>query len=129
VAYLFNVKFFVNFITRDLQIQKRRQIYVYCVNEGHLGGNNNILYLHLGEEVHDYSHSAKIRARGVPRVLRRESYKGLLHRSLYTIFFTIGSRNQLFGCQHRDRSRAFSLGSFHFFDSCDKNLMGVFIFF
>jgi hypothetical protein len=22
-----------------------------------------------------------------------------------------------------------SLGSFHFFDSCDKNLMGVFIFF
>jgi hypothetical protein len=55
-------------------------------------------------------------------------------------FFTIGSRNQLFGCQHRDRSRAFSpreqifanicsLGSFHFFDSCDKNLMGVFIFF
>jgi hypothetical protein len=45
----------------------------------------------------------------------------------------IGSRNQLFGCQHRDRSRAFSnicsLGSFHFFDSCDKNLMGVFIFF
>jgi hypothetical protein len=23
-------------------------------------------------------------------------------------FFTIGSRNQLFGCQHRDRSRAFS---------------------
>jgi hypothetical protein len=47
-------------------------------------------------------------------------------------FFTIGSRNQLFGCQHRDRSRAFSicsLGSFHFFDSCDKNLMEVFIFF
>jgi hypothetical protein len=44
VAYLFNVKFFVNFITRDLQIQKRRQIYVYCVNDGHLGGNNSILY-------------------------------------------------------------------------------------
>jgi hypothetical protein len=48
-------------------------------------------------------------------------------------FFTIGSRNQLLGCQRRDRSRAFSLQGanicFHFFDSCDKNLMGVFIFF
>jgi hypothetical protein len=40
-------------------------------------------------------------------------------RSKYN-FFTIGSRNQLFGCQRRDRSRAniCSLGSFHFFDSC-----------
>jgi hypothetical protein len=46
-------------------------------------------------------------------------------------FFTIGSRNQLLGCQRRDRSRAniYSLGGFHFFDSCDKNLMGVLIFF
>jgi hypothetical protein len=52
----------------------------------------------------------------------------LMHKYL---FFTIGSRNQLLGCQRRDRSRAniCSLGSFHFFDSCDKNLMGVFIFF
>jgi hypothetical protein len=41
-----------------------------------------------GEEVHDYSQRAKIRARGVPRVLRREGYKGLLHRGLYTIFST-----------------------------------------
>jgi hypothetical protein len=29
-----------------------------------------------------------IRARGAPRVVRREGYKGLLHRGLYTIFFT-----------------------------------------
>jgi AAA15 family ATPase/GTPase len=29
---------------------------------------------------------AKIRARGVPRVLRCEGYKGLLHRGLYTMF-------------------------------------------
>jgi hypothetical protein len=27
------------------------------------------------------------------------------------------------------REQICSLGSFHFFDSCDKNLMGVFIFF
>jgi hypothetical protein len=27
-----------------------------------------------------------IRARGAPRVVRREGYKGLLHRGLYTIF-------------------------------------------
>jgi hypothetical protein len=39
-------------------------------------------------EVHDYSQSAKIRSRGVPRDVRREGYKGLLHRGLYTIFFT-----------------------------------------
>jgi hypothetical protein len=39
-------------------------------------------------QVHDYSQSAKIRARGAPRVVRREGYKGLLHRGLYTIFFT-----------------------------------------
>jgi hypothetical protein len=44
--------------------------------------------IHQGEEVHDCSQSAKIRARGVPRVLRREGYKGLLHRGLYTIFST-----------------------------------------
>jgi hypothetical protein len=44
--------------------------------------------MHQGEEVHDYSQSAKIRTRGVPRVLRREGYKGLLHRGLYIIFFT-----------------------------------------
>jgi hypothetical protein len=37
---------------------------------------------------HATSQSARIRARGVPRVLRRESYKGLLHRGLYTNFFT-----------------------------------------
>jgi hypothetical protein len=43
---------------------------------------------HQGEEVDDSSQSAKIRARGVPRVLRREGYKGLLHRGLYTIFST-----------------------------------------
>jgi hypothetical protein len=30
----------------------------------------------------------KIRARGAPRVERREGYKGLLQRGLYTIFFT-----------------------------------------
>jgi hypothetical protein len=35
--------------------------------------------IHQGEEVHDYSQSAKI---------RREGYKGLLHRGLYTIFST-----------------------------------------
>jgi hypothetical protein len=29
-------------------------------------------------------------------------------KKMKTFFFTIGSRNQLFGCQHRDRSRAFS---------------------
>jgi hypothetical protein len=44
--------------------------------------------VYQGEEVHDYSQSAEIRARGVPRVLRREGYKGLLHRGLYTIFST-----------------------------------------
>jgi hypothetical protein len=38
--------------------------------------------------VHDYSQSAKIRSRGASRDLRREGYKGLLHRGLYTIFFT-----------------------------------------
>jgi hypothetical protein len=38
--------------------------------------------------VHDYSQSAKIRSRGAWRDLRREGYKGLLHRGLYTIFFT-----------------------------------------
>jgi hypothetical protein len=48
----------------------------------------NSIIIHQGEEVHDYSQSAKIRARGVPRVLRREGYKGLLHRGLYTIFST-----------------------------------------
>jgi hypothetical protein len=42
--------------------------------------------VYQGEEVQDYSQSAKIRARGVPRVLRREGYKRLLHRGLYTIF-------------------------------------------
>jgi hypothetical protein len=43
---------------------------------------------HQGEEVHDYIQSAKIRALDVPRVLRREGYKGLLRRGfgLYTIF-------------------------------------------
>jgi hypothetical protein len=41
--------------------------------------------IYQGGEVHDYSQSAKIRARGAPRVVRRESYKGLLHRGLYTI--------------------------------------------
>jgi hypothetical protein len=30
--------------------------------------------------------AAKIRARGAPRVISREGYKGLLHRGLYTIF-------------------------------------------
>jgi hypothetical protein len=44
---------------------------------------NNILYTKV-----DYSHSAKIRSRDVPRDVRREGYKGLLHRGLYTIFFT-----------------------------------------
>jgi hypothetical protein len=34
------------------------------------------------------SQSAKIRARGAPRVVRREGYKGLFYRGLYTIFFT-----------------------------------------
>jgi hypothetical protein len=29
-------------------------------------------------------------------------------KKMKTFFFTIGSRTQLFGCQHRDRSRAFS---------------------
>jgi hypothetical protein len=44
--------------------------------------------VYQGGEVHDYSQSAKIRARGAPRVevVRREGYKGLLHRGLYTIF-------------------------------------------
>jgi hypothetical protein len=51
-------------------------------------GGGGIVFIHQGEEVHDYSQSAKIRARGVPRVLRREGYKGLLHRGLYTIFST-----------------------------------------
>jgi hypothetical protein len=32
------------------------------------------------------SQSAKIRARGAPRVVRREGYKGLFYRGLYTIF-------------------------------------------
>jgi hypothetical protein len=50
--------------------------------------SNSTYIIHQGEEVHDYSQSAKIRARGVPRVLRREGYKGLLHRGLYTIIFT-----------------------------------------
>jgi hypothetical protein len=35
-----------------------------------------------------YIQSAKIRSRGGPRDVRREGYKGLLHRGLYTIFFT-----------------------------------------
>jgi hypothetical protein len=34
--------------------------------------------IHQGGEVHDYSQSAKIRSRGAPRDVRRESYKGLL---------------------------------------------------
>jgi hypothetical protein len=51
-------------------------------------GCDSILYVYQGGEVHDYSQSAKIRARGAPRVVRREGYKGLLHRGLYTIFFT-----------------------------------------
>jgi hypothetical protein len=42
-------------------------------------------------EVHDYSQSPKIRSRGAPRVVRRKGYKGLLHRGLYTIFFTTRS--------------------------------------
>jgi hypothetical protein len=45
--------------------------------------------------------------------------------SLEVVHLLLTNFHQLFGCQHRDRSR----GSFHFFDSCDKNLMGVFIFF
>jgi hypothetical protein len=49
---------------------------------------NSIYIIYQGGEVHDYSQSAKITARGVPRVVRREGYKGLLHRGLYTIFFT-----------------------------------------
>ncbi|KAJ3632253.1 hypothetical protein MTP99_009269 [Tenebrio molitor] len=32
-----------------------------------------------------------MRARGVPRVLRREGYKGLLHRGLYTVYSLIVS--------------------------------------
>jgi hypothetical protein len=48
--------------------------------------NGHLVY--QGGEVHDYSQSAKIRVRGAPRVVRREGYKGLLHRGLYTIFFT-----------------------------------------
>jgi hypothetical protein len=50
--------------------------------------SGKLYIINQGEEVHDYSQSAKIRARGVPRVLRREGYKGLLHRGLYTIFST-----------------------------------------
>jgi hypothetical protein len=44
--------------------------------------------IYQGGEVHDYSQSAKIRSRGAPRVVSRKGYKGLLHRGLYTIFFT-----------------------------------------
>jgi hypothetical protein len=39
--------------------------------------------VYQGGEVHDYSQSVKIRARGAPRIVRREAYKG----GLYTIFF------------------------------------------
>jgi hypothetical protein len=52
------------------------------------GSSKIVYYLYQGGEVHDYSQSAKIRARGAPRVVMREGYKGLLHRGLYTIFFT-----------------------------------------
>jgi hypothetical protein len=45
---------------------------------------NSILYT----KVKKFMIIAKIRARGVPRVLRRKGYKGLLHRGLYTIFST-----------------------------------------
>jgi hypothetical protein len=44
--------------------------------------------MHQGGEVHDYNQSAKIRSGGVPRDVRREGYKGLLHLGLYTIFST-----------------------------------------
>jgi hypothetical protein len=43
------------------------------------------LTIYQGGEVHDYSQSAKIRALGAPRVVRREGYKGLLHRGLYRV--------------------------------------------
>jgi hypothetical protein len=49
---------------------------------------NSIGIIHQGGEVHDYTQSAKIRSRGSPRDVRREGYKGLLYRGLYTIFFT-----------------------------------------
>jgi hypothetical protein len=42
--------------------------------------------IHQGGEIHDYNQSAKIRSRGAPRDVRREGYKGLLYRGLYTIF-------------------------------------------
>jgi hypothetical protein len=48
--------------------------------------NKNLYIIHQGGEVHDYSQSAKIRSRGSPRDVKREGYKGLLHRGLYTIF-------------------------------------------
>jgi hypothetical protein len=59
-----------------------------AVPPGGGGIRNCILIIHQGGEVHDYSQSAKIRSRGAPRDVRREGYKGLLHRGLYTIFFT-----------------------------------------
>jgi hypothetical protein len=46
---------------------------------------NSIHIIYQSGEVHDYSQSAKIRTRGAPRVVRREGYKGLLHRGLYRV--------------------------------------------
>jgi hypothetical protein len=47
-----------------------------------------VYIVHQGGEVHDYSQSAKITSPGSSKDVRREGYKGLLHRGLYTIFFT-----------------------------------------
>jgi hypothetical protein len=65
----------------------RRKKLLYSIQSGSKVAHY-IEIVQNSEEVHDYSQSAKIRARGVPRVLRREGYKKLLHRGSYTIFST-----------------------------------------